>query len=79
MRKLQRDLGVTTIYVTHDQREASSPASLAPAANDSTFIARVDSQMSVREGDRLQLVVDPARLHFFDPASGLALYGDRGR
>jgi hypothetical protein len=30
-------------------------------------------------GEPLQLVVDTSRLHFFEPASGLAIYGEGGR
>jgi multiple sugar transport system ATP-binding protein len=40
----------------------------------STLIARVDPQTTAREGERLQLVVDTRRLHFFDPESGVAVY-----
>jgi multiple sugar transport system ATP-binding protein len=39
----------------------------------STLIARVDPQTTAREGERLQLVVDTRRLHFFDPGSGVAI------
>jgi multiple sugar transport system ATP-binding protein len=47
------------------------------AADDgsSTFIARVDQMSSARIGEPIQLVVDTARLHFFEPASGVAIYG----
>jgi multiple sugar transport system ATP-binding protein len=41
----------------------------------STFIARVDQMSSARIGEPIQLVVDTSRLHFFEPASGLAIYG----
>jgi len=37
------------------------------------FVARLSPQTAAREGDRLRLVVDTRRLHFFDPASGLAV------
>ena len=42
----------------------------------SAFIARVNQLTAARVGEPLQLVVDTTRLHFFEPASGLAIYGD---
>jgi multiple sugar transport system ATP-binding protein len=44
-------------------------------APGSTFIARVDPRTAARVGDRVRLVVNTSRLHFFDSVSGLAIYG----
>jgi multiple sugar transport system ATP-binding protein len=38
-----------------------------------TFCARVDASSSVRPGSKIRLSVDPARFHFFDPRTGLAV------
>jgi len=40
------------------------------------FTARIDPETSARPGRGLRLAVDPARLHFFDPESGLRLSPD---
>jgi multiple sugar transport system ATP-binding protein len=37
------------------------------------FVARIDERTPVREGDKLELVVNTARLHVFDPVSGEAV------
>ncbi len=42
------------------------------------FIARVERLTRVREGEPLELVVDVEHLHFFDPETGLGIYGDEG-
>jgi multiple sugar transport system ATP-binding protein len=44
----------------------------------SLFVARVDRESAAREGDRMQLVVSTSRLHFFDIATGDAIYGNAG-
>jgi multiple sugar transport system ATP-binding protein len=38
------------------------------------FIARLERGTQAREGERLDLVVDTRRLHFFDPETGLGIY-----
>ncbi len=42
----------------------------------SVFVARLDPRTDAREGGRLDLFVDTARIHFFDPETGLGIYGD---
>jgi len=37
------------------------------------FCARVDARTTARPGSRLRLSLDPARFHYFDPDTGLAL------
>jgi multiple sugar transport system ATP-binding protein len=55
----------------------------APATADervsSAFVARIHPQTTAREGEPLSLVVDTRRLHFFEPASGRAIYADGDR
>jgi multiple sugar transport system ATP-binding protein len=47
------------------------------SAADAPFVARVHPQTTAREGEALRLVVNTKQLHFFEPASGLAVYGRR--
>jgi multiple sugar transport system ATP-binding protein len=42
----------------------------------SIFVARVHPQTQARESEPLRLVVNTKRLHFFDPDTGLAIYGE---
>ena len=37
------------------------------------FCARVDARTTVRSGSKVRLSVDPARFHFFDPQTGVAV------
>jgi multiple sugar transport system ATP-binding protein len=43
------------------------------AASAHNGMARLDARSSVRPGDRVTFRVDPERLHFFDPDSGVAI------
>jgi multiple sugar transport system ATP-binding protein len=70
------------MVLTEDTRElahdvgAEALGELQQKAQQSTskFVAQLDPRTSVREGDRIDLVVDTARLHFFDPETGLGIY-----
>jgi multiple sugar transport system ATP-binding protein len=42
----------------------------------STFVARLDPRTEAKQRQTLELAVDTARLHFFDPESGLGIYED---
>ncbi len=41
------------------------------------FTARVDARTRAEVGERLELAVDPARFHFFDPETGASLLAGR--
>jgi multiple sugar transport system ATP-binding protein len=43
------------------------------ASETTLFTARVDARTAARQGAPLELAVDPARFHFFDPVEGIAL------
>jgi multiple sugar transport system ATP-binding protein len=42
----------------------------------SEVVARLNPRTSVRKGDRVELVVDTRRLHFFDADDGSGIYGE---
>ena len=37
------------------------------------FIARINPNSTVVEGEEIELKIDPSKLHFFDPETGDAL------
>ena len=47
-------------------------------ADHSEFLARLSPRTTATKGQPIDLVVDVTRLHFFDPETGLAIYGDDG-
>jgi multiple sugar transport system ATP-binding protein len=44
------------------------------ARGEASVIARLNPRTNVQKGDRIELVVDTARLHFFDPDDGAGVY-----
>jgi multiple sugar transport system ATP-binding protein len=70
------------IVLTEDTKElardvgAEELEDLATRAREakSRFVAQLDPRTRVREGDRIELLVDTVRFHFFDPDTGLAIY-----
>jgi multiple sugar transport system ATP-binding protein len=58
--------------MTAEVLESASEEGLLP--NDrALFTARVDARTSAAVGSTIELAVDPARFHYFDPASGARL------
>ena len=41
--------------------------------DETKFIARVNPNSVVKEGDKITLAIDPSKLHYFDPVSGNAI------
>jgi len=68
VRELAHDVGQEALQAVEQRAQAGH----------SEFLARLNPRTSAREGDPIDLVVDVRRLHFFDPATGLGIYGDGG-
>ena len=41
--------------------------------NETKFIARINPNSAVEEGQKINLALDPTKLHYFDPDTGLAI------
>jgi multiple sugar transport system ATP-binding protein len=54
--------------------EAVEVAAATTESKGNVWVARVDRDTGAREGSPLDLAVDTGRLHFFDPATGAAIY-----
>jgi multiple sugar transport system ATP-binding protein len=56
-------------------QEALEAVEKGALAGESEFLARLNPRTGARKGEPIELVVDVQRLHFFDPESGLGIYG----
>ena len=62
--------------LAHDVgQEAVEAVELGALSGQSKFVARLNPRTSAAKGRPIELVVDVGRLHFFDPDSGLGIYG----
>jgi multiple sugar transport system ATP-binding protein len=66
VRELAHDVG----------QEAVAAAEQEARSGESTFLARLNPRTTATEGEPIEIVVDVNRLHFFDPETGLGVYGD---
>ena len=62
---LAADVGQEAVERVHETIEASR----------SNFMARLNPRTRATQGEPIELVVDTHRLHFFDPDTGLGIYG----
>jgi multiple sugar transport system ATP-binding protein len=65
--------------VTDEVRELAADVGMgAPTAGEnrlSTIVGRFSARSRVRPGEAVETVVDTRFLHFFDPETGLGIYG----
>jgi multiple sugar transport system ATP-binding protein len=66
VKELADDVGVEALQAVEQRAQAG----------ESTFLARLNPRTEARTDQVVELVVDVARLHFFDPGTGLAIYGE---
>jgi multiple sugar transport system ATP-binding protein len=66
VRELAVDVGAEALEKMQQHSEGGS----------ASVIARLNPRTQVNKGDRLELVVDTHRLHFFDVDNGIGIYGD---
>jgi multiple sugar transport system ATP-binding protein len=64
---------VDATSLTPQAQEAGDDARGLVPASGALFTARVEARSAVRVGERVDLAVDPQRLHFFDRATGLRI------
>ncbi|WP_030167928.1 ABC transporter ATP-binding protein [Spirillospora albida] len=62
-----------TADLAEDGADGEAELALPLTENRALWTARVNSRSHVRPGQEIDLAVDTKRLHFFDPASGLAI------
>jgi len=63
--------------LTEDVRELAADAGgdLPSVTHETTMVARFNARSRVREGEDADVAVDTSELHFFDPETGLGIYG----
>jgi multiple sugar transport system ATP-binding protein len=67
-----------TIAAASDEGEHDNLPLLGEDETQNRFCARVDARTVCRPGELIRLSVDPARFHYFDPRSGLAVGAEAG-
>jgi multiple sugar transport system ATP-binding protein len=68
VKELAHDVGAEALQAVEQRAKAG----------ETTFLARLNPRTGAQEGQQIDLVVDVDRLHFFDPDTGLGIYGDDG-
>ena len=75
-RELVADLGVSEEELTMTSGLDFLAGGSRAEIESSTFVARLDPRTRAAERRSLELAVDTARMHFFDPDTRLGIYGN---
>jgi multiple sugar transport system ATP-binding protein len=59
--------------------DEDTAAMLAEDDNQSFFVAQLDARTGAKVNGRIRLTIDPARFHYFDPATGETLTGSHAQ
>ena len=65
VKELAVDVGLGDLARVQEQAQGGS----------SSVVARLNPRTLATKGERIELVVDTHRLHFFDPKDGAGIYG----
>ncbi|HZO97990.1 MAG TPA: sn-glycerol-3-phosphate ABC transporter ATP-binding protein UgpC [Gaiellaceae bacterium] len=65
-----------TRELARDKGAGDGGARIGVEAGRATVVGRFGARSRAREGDAVEAVVDTRALHFFDPETGLGIYGD---
>ena len=66
-----------TVAAASIEEENDDISLIADTRDQARFCARVDARTRAAAGGSIRLSVDPARFHFFDPDTGVAIESDR--
>ena len=66
-----------TIKAASDEGSADTISLIADQKPVARFCARVDARTSCKPGQTIRLSIDPARFHFFDPETSVAIEANR--
>ena len=75
LRKKIRNLNKRALIKNLDQEEilADEGEDISVLGDETKFIARINPNSTVEEGQKINLALDPTKLHYFDPDTGLAI------
>ena len=65
--------------ITEDVKELAADVGqeVTEGRGESSVVARLNPRTRARQGEKIELIVDTARLHFFDPDNGAGIYEEK--
>jgi multiple sugar transport system ATP-binding protein len=70
------DVGCRAVRGEDVKAAVGEEAAEVAEVQGNVWVARLDRDTNAREQEKVELLVDTTRLHFFDPATGDAIYSN---